>query len=276
MTLRILAASALALATAVPALAATSISISGSNAFDYLESFDSLATSATASNTAPIAWSNGSTLDGWSLYTAGGSTVPSYIAGTGASNAGSFYSFGAAGSSDRALGGTGSGGSYFGAPASGAAAGYIVVSFLNDRSTGIASATIRYDGEQWRNGGNTSAQTMALQYGYGANYGDVSWTTADGAFGFGSPVTGSTAAAVDGNGAGLGAGRGGMLSTAAWASGETLWLRWTETNDVGNDHGLAIDNFSLAVAPVPEPETWAMLVAGLATVATIARRRRTT
>jgi hypothetical protein len=68
---------------------------------------------------------------------------------------------------------------------------------------------------------------------------------------------------VDGNSAGRVTGRGGSLDLSAnpWASGFTLWLRWIESNDSGNDHGLAIDNFSFAVTPVPEPGTLAMWLA---------------
>jgi hypothetical protein len=29
--------------------------------------------------------------------------------------------------------------------------------------------------------------------------------------------------------------------------GDTLWIRWVEKNDMGNDHGMAIDNFSFSV-----------------------------
>ncbi|MCZ8077535.1 MAG: FxDxF family PEP-CTERM protein, partial [Paucibacter sp.] len=73
---------------------------------------------------------------------------------------------------------------------------------------------------------------------------------------------------------GLPSGRGGDV-TAAWAAGETLWVRWVEKNDAGNDHGLAIDNLSIqTVSAVPEPGTYAMLLAGLGCVGFIARRRK--
>jgi hypothetical protein len=38
-----------------------------------------------------------------------------------------------------------------------------------------------------------------------------------------------------------------------WNAGDTLWLRWVERNDAGNDHGLAIDNFELATGIVEPP-----------------------
>ncbi len=262
MAVRNLCAAAAAMAL-LPAHAAINVS---SPAFSYAQNFDTLAASGTPN------WFNDSTLAGWSLFTAAGTTVPSYATGDGSSNTGSFYSFGTVGSSDRALGGTGSGGSYFGSPLSGAVAGYIAVAFTNGTGNALSGFSLAFDGEQWRNGGNTSAQSMVLQYGFGASFAAVgSWAQPGGRFDWASPVTGSTAAAVDGNAAGKVASRGGIVNTA-WASGDTLWVRWIETNDVGNDHGLAIDNLSLSVSAVPEPATWALMLCGGA--ALVARLRR--
>lgn len=233
--------------------------------FTYSETFDSLSTSTTASS-----WVNDSTLAGWSLINGAGAAVPTILGGSGSTNAGSFYSFGAAGSGERALGSTASGGSYFGSPASGALAGWIALA-LNNASGGTLDAfTVGYDGEQWRNGGNTSAQSLVLEYGFGSSFGAVAGWTAISTFT--SPVVGATAAAVDGNGAGLVTGLGATVATP-WAAGDTLWLRWSDRNDVGNDHGLGIDNLSVSVSVVPEPQAWALLLAGLASLGFIARRR---
>jgi hypothetical protein len=234
-------------------------------AFTYTQNFDALAASGTS------AWANDSTLPGWSLTTAAGTAVTTYATGDGSSNTGSFYSFGTVGSADRALGGTGSGGTYFGSPVSGAVAGYVAVAFTNGTGSALSGFNLAFDGEQWRNGGNTSAQSMVLQYGFGATFASVgNWVLPGGNFNWTSPVSGSTATAVDGNTAGRAAGRGGVVNTA-WAAGDTLWVRWIELNDVGNDHGLAIDNLSLSVAAVPEPATWALMLGGAA--ALLARRR---
>ena len=98
---------------------------------------------------------------------------------------------------------------------------------------------------------------MVLEYGFGSTFSTVSsWTAPGGNFDWSSPVVGSTAAALDGNVAGLVPGKGGTISNLTWPAGGTLWLRWIENNDVGNDHGLAIDDFSfstVAAAVVPEP-----------------------
>lgn len=205
------------------------------------------------------AWSNDSTLTGWHLFDKSSAAITAYSANDGGSNSGSFYSYGTAGSGERALGGLGSGGGYFGSPASGAIAGWIAVSVTNATGGLLSAFTIGFDGEQWRNGGNATAQTMVLEYGFGSSFGAVSsWTAPGGTFDWTSPVHTTTAAALDGNSAGLVAGRGGTVSSLSWADGNTLWIRWVERNDTGSDHGLAIDNFSFsaeAAAVVPEPTT---------------------
>jgi hypothetical protein len=262
----LLALCAASLAHAAP------VSIDAASLTSYSQNFNSLAGSGTP------AWTNDSTLAGWSLFNSTGSAVASLVAADGSGNTGSFYSYGATGSSDRALGGLGSGGSYFGSPASGALAGYIALALKNTGSTGINSFTLSFDGEQWRNGGNTTKQTATLQYGFGSSFAAVSsWTAAGSAFNFTSPIATATAAGLDGNAAANRvAGLGGTVTTN-WAAGQTLWLRWIENNDSGNDHGLAIDNLSFSVpaaAVVPEPSSTAAALAGLAAVGFLARRRK--
>jgi autotransporter-associated beta strand protein len=187
-----------------------------------------------------------STLDGWSLFNFLNAPITTYNAGTGSSSAGSFYSFGATADTERALGGVASGGTYFGSPASGAVAGYITFAATNTSVATLTSFTLGFDGEQWRNGGNTTQQTMVLEYGFGGTFDTVTWTAPAGNFDWTGPVATGTAAAVDGNTTGLVAGRGGTISGLNWATGQTLWVRWIERNDAGNDHGLAIDNFAFS------------------------------
>jgi len=238
----------------------------------YGQTFDTLLSTGLTN-----AWVNDSTLPGWSLFTGAGAPIATYAAGTGSSGTGAFYSFGTT-AGDRAFGGMGSGGTYFGSPASGNVAGYIAVAFSNNTSLVLDSFTLLFDGEQWRDGGATqpAIQTMALQFGFGATFGAVTtWNTPGGSFNFVSPVfvSAGSGAIVDGNVAGKVTGLGGTLATT-WASGDTLWLRWTERNEIGNDHALAIDNLSFSVTAVPEPGTYALLLAGLGVIGFLARRRR--
>lgn len=257
---------ALAVLSATALTAHASISIGSSSSLTYSQTFDSLASSGTAN-----VWLNNSTLPGWSLFNAAGAALTTYRADN--TNTGSFYSFGL--DSDRALGGVGSGNAYFAAAPSGAVAGYIAAAFTNTGATMLSSFSLSYSGEQWRNGGNTGAQTMTVQYGFGDSFAAVSaWTNASSSFAWSSPITGATAAVVDGNNAGLVSNVGGTVSDLTWEPGQTLWLRWVETNDVGNDHSMAIDNVSLSfTSAVPEPSSYALLLAGLGVVGMLARRR---
>lgn len=247
---------------AIAGAANAQVSYSGGS---YSQNFDTLATSGTAN-----AWANNSTIAGWSLFVqpAPGTAPATYRADNGASNSGAFYSHGATASTDRALGGVGSGGTYFGSPLAGNVGGWITVGITNDTAGSLSEFTATFDGEQWRNGGNTSGNVMVMEYGFGASFAAVTtWTAPGGSFDWTSPIATATAAAVDGNGAGLVANRGGTVTGLSWAAGETLWVRWIENNDFGNDHGLAIDNFSFSAVPTPG-------AAGLAAFAGLVALRR--
>ena len=98
----------------------------------------------------------------------------------------------------------------------------------NTAGSALDGFTLAFNGEQWRNGGNTSAQKMVFEYGFGSTFAGVStWLAPGGLFDWTSPVASGTGAAVDGNAAGRVSGRGGSLSLS-WANDATLWLRWTE------------------------------------------------
>ena len=76
----------------------------------------------------------------------------------------------------------------------------------------ITQVTLTFDGEQWRNGGNATPQSMVLEYGTGADFTTVAtWFPAGTAFNWTSPLASTTAAPVDGNAAGRVAGVGGVL-----------------------------------------------------------------
>ena len=212
------------------------VSFSGS----YQQNFDTLASSPTSTD---LAFSNNSTLAGWyfenSPLTARGSL---YRVSAGSDNTGSLYSFGASNSSERALGSIGSnafGNAYYG------------VRLVNSTAFTLSNVTLSYTGEEWRNGGNTTAQSLIFAYGLGAtgiqtgNYINVAGLN------FTSPVATATAGALDGN---LPANRVSLTSTITglnWAPQTELWLRWFDANDAGNDHGLAIDNLSVTATPEP-------------------------
>ncbi len=125
----------------------------------FTENFNTLAITGSPSASDPIAWSNDSTLPGWSLFSRRPSdptALTSYRAGAGTDNTGSFYSFGSSGSGERALGGIGSQGTYYGEPSSGTVAGWFAVAFTNNSGSALEGFAVTFDGEQWRNGGNAT------------------------------------------------------------------------------------------------------------------------
>ncbi|MEJ1937649.1 hypothetical protein WDZ92_46245, partial [Nostoc sp. NIES-2111] len=106
---------------------------------------------------------------------------------------------------------------------------------------------------------------LTLQYGFGASYAAVtSWLSPGTGFDFSSVVGTTTAAPIDGNVTGRVAGLGGTVATN-WAVGDTLWIRWTDVDNTGGDHGLALHKINLSgtAAAAPWPGTHAPMLAGL-------------
>ncbi len=279
-----IAAAALA-AAAGSAVAQTTVTLNPGDTM-VSQNFNSLA--ATGSG---VAWSNVAvaTLEGWAAYRSGaGSTagrnatltsVPTYNASAGGSNAGNLYSFGTGTDADRALGTIGSGtpGDFL-----------ILLAVLNNTGATIDEFTLSYDLEQWRNGGGAVGAQIGVQHFLELDYkvvnGLMVGTDTDASFisGYTAPggnwdglgpvgLTATAGAAMDGNTVGLAAGRGGTTPTGLnWGQGQTLIIRWWDDNSVGNDHALALDNVLLTVPAIPGPGSAALLgVAGL-----IASRRR--
>jgi hypothetical protein len=98
----------------------------------YGQDFNSLATTGTS-----VRWTNDVTLPGWFLFRQP-STSPIAITTYAANNG-------------------------IGATGTGADAGWIALALTNLSGAAITSLTLSFHGEQWRNGGNTSPQTMVMQ-----------------------------------------------------------------------------------------------------------------
>lgn len=214
----------------------------------------------TLSNTSTTAFAPYSTVDaGFTVVGQKQSINPdTYLVGTGTGNTGGLYSFGASGSTDRALGSVGS---------DNAVAGGFFTSVRLRNTTGstVNAATVSYAGEQWRFGGNVDDK-QRLQVQYSLTDGGL-WVDVP-SLDFVSPVVAhpnpvfpstppSTALALDGNLAGnrqvltatLGGIGGGVFAAGAgklnWQSGQELLIRWIDINDGGNDNALAIDDVSV-------------------------------
>jgi hypothetical protein len=263
---KFLLASIVLLAGAGQSWGAISYTTAGST---YTQNFDTLTGSS---------WTNDSTLNGWNLFrqpSASPVAITSITSVTtlGGTPAGSFYNFASTGSSgDRAFGGIGSGAAYFGSPATNTVAGWIATNIVNSTGNTLDSFTVTYDGEQWFRHSNTSTNTMVTEYGFGNTFGGVSTWTALGA-NFTSPTVGAaTGVYLDGNAAANRTANITATISTPWSSGSTLWIRFIENNDTGNDHGLALDNFRFTA--VPEPTSMALVgLVGLGGLATRLRRK---
>ena len=217
------------------------VSIASLPGSSYTQTFDTLAISGSGT------WTDNSTLQGRYAAKANNGTPSSftaYTANAGTGTAGALYSFGASGSGERALGSLASGNASIGDIAYG-------VRFANDTAEAMTSLTITYTGEQWRNAGNATAQTLAFSYRVSAapitdpdpaNTG--SWTPFA-ALDFRTPTVGTSAGALDGNASANRQVLSAVLSGAVIPPGSEVFLRWRDINDSGNDHAVAIDDLTV-------------------------------
>jgi uncharacterized protein len=216
-----------AIGTPLPALAqCVSLTTPGAA---YTQSFDTLSnTAGSTTNTLAIT--------GWFLTESGGGARDNeqYAVDTGASNTGDTYSYGSAGSTERALGGLQSGTLI---PVFGAC-------FTNDSGVTISSLDVAYTGEEWRLG--TAARTDRIDFQYSTDATGLAtgtWTDVN-ALDFATPDT-VTTGAKNGNAAGERTALSSTISGLTIPAGATFWIRWTDFNASGADDGLAVDDFSL-------------------------------
>jgi cation transporter-like permease len=192
----------------------------------YTQNFDTLANSGTSS-VVPT---------GWDLAESGANANTTYTAGTGSSNAGDTYSFGASGNSERALGGLLSSNLN---PTFGA-------SFTNNTGSTITSLDVSYTGEQWRLGtAGRGADRIDFQYSTNAtSLTSGTWISVT-ALSFNSPVTAGTVGALNGNDAANRTALSASVSGLNILNSSTFWIRWIDFNVSNSDDGLGVDDFSL-------------------------------
>lgn len=190
----------------------------------YTQYFDSLSSSA-ESSVLP---------EGWFVLESGTNANNQYNINSGTPYTADTYSFGAVDANERALGGIQSTALV---PAFGA-------SFTNDTEGLIESLTISYTGEEWWLGKTNRSDRLAFEYSLNATtLTDGKWIPFD-ALSFLTPkITGTSL--KNGN---LAENQKTITQTIgglAIEDGETFWIRWSDFDAVGNDDGLAVDNFSV-------------------------------
>ena len=201
----------------------------------YTQDFDTLSNVAGSTT-------NVLTITGWFMTETGGGARDNeqYAVDTGGSTTGDTYSYGAAGSTERALGGL----------LSGTLVPLFGGCFTNDSGATISGLGVAYTGEEWRLG--TAARTDRIDFQYSTDATDLTtgtWTDVD-ALDFTTPDT-VTTGAKNGNAPGERTAVSSAISGLAIPDGATFWIRWTDLNPAGADDGLAVDDFSLTPDPPP-------------------------
>lgn len=199
------------------------------------ENFDTLAnTAGSTTNTALPT--------GWYITEGGGGARDNeqYAVDTGASTTGDIYSYGAAASTERALG----------ALRSGTLFPFFGAKFTNNTGGTITSLDISYIGEEWRLG--AAARTDRIDFEISTNATDLTtgtYTAVD-PLDFTTPNT-TTLGAKDGNAAANRTAISNSITGLSIANGASFFIRWTDFDPAGSDDGLAVDDFSVTANGVP-------------------------
>lgn len=197
------------------------------------QNFNSLSTSGSTT------WSDNSTLSAWYSSYAGNIT-----ANAGASTTAGLYSYGSGTNTDRALGSINTNAS--------GNIGY-GVQLQNNTGSTMTSMTVGYTGEQWRKDNNATADQILFYYRvYSTVQSNIDiatsgWTAVT-SLNFTAPIAGATTAAIlDGNAA---ANRIVISSVSipslSLPSGSYIVFKWVDQNISGTDHGIGIDDVTIA------------------------------
>lgn len=211
------------------------VSLTGANPI-YTQDFDALVNTGTAGNVL------GAAINGWEIgETLGGSQDDElYKVDNGAGNTGNTLSYGATGSTERALGSLRSSSlqSNFG------------VQFENATGTSITQMDVTFYGEQWRLGAASAVNdSLLFYYSTTATSLDtnltVGWVKVP-ALTFSSLVMSGTAGALDGNAAANRELKTASITGLNIPTGSKVWIKWIDVDRIpGSDDGLAVDDLTI-------------------------------
>jgi hypothetical protein len=206
-----------------------------SSSGSYSQNFNTL--SATTSSTT---WTDNSVIPNW--YAQRTSIGPyNYAANTGSSSSGGLYSYGSAGSNDRALGTIGSNNTSFGGNFAHG------VQLQNTGTDLINVINLTYTLEQWRNGGSNSPQDITVWFKISTTAitsltpsVNTGWTQVSALTGSSLQVS-NTAGALNGNTAVNRATLSGSIP-ATVPVGSFIMIKWEDPDHNGSDDALALDD----------------------------------
>lgn len=191
---------------------------------------------------------NNINLANWSAQRTG--TGMTLTPSNGTATTGDLYNYGVDGAPDRALGSLGS---------TNATAGSFAYGVLLRNNSGVemgrTTLTVTYTGEQWRQANNnTPAQTIAFYYKRSSSPiiklqpdTNTTWTAVP-ALNF-SHLKSGTAGPLDGNATANRLTKSSIIIfPTALVNGEYIFLKWDDPDQLGADHGLAIDDVIISWA----------------------------
>ena len=218
---------------------------------NYSQNFDGLLNTGVVNT-----WSDNSTIE--NVYSQRTTSSVAYAANDGTNTTGGLYSYGTTASSERAIGTIGS--------ANTSSGGNFAHGILLKNTSGliISDLKVSYTLEQWRKGGDTTANTITFWYKIssttitaltpGANAG---WTAVT-VLNTNSQINTNTAGALNGNNTENRVSLTNVqIPSLNIPNGAFIMLRWLDINHTGSDHGLAIDDVNLTwTIPCSNPSTF--------------------
>lgn len=217
-----------------------SYSSAGTN---YTQNFDNLYSTVPSNNSVQGA----SVLPmGWAFSESGSNANATFRNDNGSSATGDTYLDGATGSNERAIGSF----------ASGSLTSQFGVSFTNNTGVTLNQFSLSYTGEQWKDGGNSASvlNTLSFAYSIGATSFISGTYTNVAQLDFVALVNNTTGdVTLDGNSAANQRSIAYSVTGISWTPGTSLFIRWSDINDAGNDDNLAVDGIIFSATSSATP-----------------------